>query len=168
MPVTLENRQRRMQVFNLPHESFCRAQCACSELALVVIGENPRTGERAPKHVVKQIPSSLTLLSRERRRGLPVAVLEVPEVKAAIRARAVRVLEHTADLPHAPPLAPAAAAPTTHNAAPASNSAPAAPMPSTMPPPPPTGPTPSTPPPTVPSAAATPATPASAAAVKEA
>ncbi|HET9621809.1 MAG TPA: hypothetical protein VFP84_10600 [Kofleriaceae bacterium] len=97
MAVVLESRLRRMQVFNLPHESFCRAQCACTKLALTVIAENPRTGERAPKHLTKRIPGSLTLLALERKGGLANAVLEVPELEAAVRAGHVRVLEQTAE-----------------------------------------------------------------------
>jgi hypothetical protein len=108
MAVVIENRLRRMQVFNLPHESYCHGPCACSELALVVLAENPRTGERAPKQVLRRIPGSLTLLSLERKSGLPNAVLDAPEVAAAIRRGAVRVLEHTS--------APTPAGPSTASA----------------------------------------------------
>jgi len=45
MPVTLENRLRQMQVFNLVHDAYCRGRgCSCSEITVVVTDENPRTG----------------------------------------------------------------------------------------------------------------------------
>jgi hypothetical protein len=100
MPVTLENRLRQMQVFNLPHEAFCAGgACACSQVTTVVVEENPRTGERAPRRITRRTPGSLTLLARERRAGLPESTLAVPEVHAAIGKGHVRVLAQTADQP---------------------------------------------------------------------
>lgn len=111
MPVTLESRVRQMQVFNLPHETYCAGgACACSETTVVVLDANPRTGERAPRRVACRTPDSLTLLARERRAGLPAAVLAVPEVKAAIARGLVRVVEQKPDAPPANP-APAPVAP---------------------------------------------------------
>jgi len=97
MPITLESRVRRMQVFNLPHEAFCRDGCACSQTTVVVTAENPRTGERARKHVVKTVPASMTWLAGERRDGLPAALLEVPDVKAAIDRGHLRLAKQTPD-----------------------------------------------------------------------
>ena len=117
MPVTLESRARRMQIFHLPHDVFCRDRCACAEVAVVVVAENPRTGERAPKHVRKKVPGSLTFLALERKPGLPSALIEVAEVKAAIGRGYLRIIEQTPDKPaapaaaeNAPPHAPAPAA----------------------------------------------------------
>jgi hypothetical protein len=94
MPVTLENRIRRMQVFNLDHAAFCAGgECACSDITAVVVEHNPRTGERAPRHVTKKAPASLTLLALERREGLRESILAVPEVRAAIEHGHVRVVE---------------------------------------------------------------------------
>lgn len=109
MAVALENRLRRMQVFNLPHEIVCGTRCACSEVSLYVVAENSRTGDRAPKHISKRIPSALTLLSLERRADLPNAVLDAPEVAAAIGAKTLRVLEHTPEPSPAPAKPPAPA-----------------------------------------------------------
>jgi hypothetical protein len=107
MPVTLENRIRRMQVFNLDHAAFCAGgECACSDITAVVVEHNPRTGERAPRHVTKKAPASLTLLALERREGLRESVLAVPEVQAAIEHGHVRVVEQT---PAQPPRRPARA-----------------------------------------------------------
>jgi hypothetical protein len=106
MPVTIESRVRRMQVFNLPHHLYCKDGCACSDTTVVVFAENPRTGERVRRHASRKMPGSLTLLARERRSGLPLALLEVPEVKAAIARRSVRVIEQSPDKPATP--APAA------------------------------------------------------------
>jgi hypothetical protein len=114
MPVTLESRARRMQVFHLPHDVFCRGRCACAEVAVVVVAENPRTGERAPKHLHKKVPGSITFLALERKPGLSSAMLEVPDVKAAIGRGHLRIIEQTPDAPppapDAPPPSPAPAA----------------------------------------------------------
>jgi hypothetical protein len=108
MAVTLENRLRQMQVFNLAHDAYCRGrECACSEVTVVVTDENPRTGERAPKRVPKKVPAALTLLAREVRDGLPDAVLRAPEVRAAIDRGALRVVRQAPDAPL--PSAPATA-----------------------------------------------------------
>jgi len=98
MPVTLENRLRQMQVFNLDHEAYCAGdRCACTEVTAVVLDENPRTGERAPRRVTRRAPASLTLLARERRPGLPGSVLDLPEVRAAIAKGHLLVIAQTAD-----------------------------------------------------------------------
>ena len=121
MPITLESRVRRMQVFNLPHEAFCKGACACSETTVVVVAEHPRTGDRAPKHVAKRVPPSMTWLARERRAGLPSVLLEVPDVKAAIARGYLRVVEQTPDAADVPaalaPIAPAPASPSSPTAA---------------------------------------------------
>lgn len=100
MPVTLESRIRRMQVFNLEHDAYCGADCACSDITTTVVEHNARTGERAPRHVTKKAPASLTLLALERREGLRESVVSVPEIRAAIDQGHVRVVEQT---PAAPP-----------------------------------------------------------------
>lgn len=128
MPITLESRVRRMQVFNLPHEAFCKGACACSETTVVVVAEHPRTGDRAPKHVAKRVPPSMTWLARERRAGLPSVLLEVPDVKAAIARGYLRVVEQTPDCADTP----ATPSPTTA-AAPSSTTAPAPSSPTTPP-----------------------------------
>ena len=102
MPVTLQNRSCQMQVFNLVHDAYCRGRtCSCSEITTVVVDENPRTGERAPRRVPKRIPAALTLLAREVRAGLPGTVLQVPDVRAAIARGILRVVAQTADAPPA-------------------------------------------------------------------
>ena len=101
MPVTLESRLRQIQVFNLDHDAYCGVgACVCSDITTVVLEENSRTGERAPRRITRKAPGALTLLARERQVGLPDAVLQVPEVRAAIERGHVRVLEQT---PIAPP-----------------------------------------------------------------
>ena len=124
MPITLESRVRRMQVFNLPHEAFCKDACGCSETTVVIVAENPRTGDRAPKHVAKRVPASMTWLARERRAGLPSVLLEVPDVKAAIGRGYLRVVEQSPDV------ADATATSTPASPAPAARSPPAAAAPS--------------------------------------
>ncbi len=96
MPVTLESRIRRMQVFNLEHEAYCAAgECACSDITTVVMEHNPRTGERAPRHVTKKAPASITLLALERREGMRDSIVSAPEMRAAIERGLVRVVEQT-------------------------------------------------------------------------
>jgi hypothetical protein len=84
-----------MQVFNLEHDAYCGAECACSDITTTVVEHNPRTGERAPRHLTKKAPASLTLLALERRAGLREAIVAVPEVRAAIEQGHVRVVEQT-------------------------------------------------------------------------
>ena len=115
MPVTLQNRRRQMQVFNLDHGVCCGPEgCGCTDLVATVIAEHPRTGELLPRHIRKKIPGSLTLLALETRRGLPDAILKVPDVSAAIVAGALRVVGETpkaAEPAATQPAAPALPAP---------------------------------------------------------
>lgn len=98
MPVTLENRLRQMQVFNLAHDAYCRdGACACREVEAIVVDENPRTGDRAPKRVSRRAPIALTLLAREVRAGLPDAVLDVPDVRTAVTRGQLRVVRQAPD-----------------------------------------------------------------------
>ena len=78
---TLTNRLRRMLVFLLPHDEFCRAagQCACSKTA----GCNARL-----------VPTSLTLPALATTEA-PDAVLSVAEVQRAIRQGAVTATTET-------------------------------------------------------------------------
>jgi hypothetical protein len=98
MPITLENRGRQMQVFNLPHELYCEkaGRCGCAEEIVNTWVEDVATGERSLRSTIKRIPASLTLLAREKHPGLAEAVLEVPEVQRAIELGAVRVLTERA------------------------------------------------------------------------
>lgn len=128
MPVTLESRARRIQVFHLPHDVFCRDRCACAEVTVVVVAENPRTGDRAPKHMRKKVPSSLTFLALERKPGLPSTLLEVAEVKAAIGRGYLRIVEQTSDKPAAPTAAESA---SSHSPAPAASELAHSPAPTT-------------------------------------
>ena len=119
MPVTLESRTRRMQVFHLSHNVFCRDRCACGEVTVVVTAENPRTGERAPRPLQKKVPGSITLLARERKPGLPSRLLELAEVKAAIARGYLRIVEQTPD-DAAPPKIEVASLASSASAPPAS------------------------------------------------
>ena len=93
MPITLENRGRQMQVFNLPHELYCEksGRCGCANETVTTWVEDAATGERSLRSTIKRIPASLTLLAREKQPGLAEAVLEVPEVQRAIQFGTVRV-----------------------------------------------------------------------------
>ncbi|MBN1771105.1 MAG: hypothetical protein JXB32_07590 [Deltaproteobacteria bacterium] len=118
MPVTIQNRSWQMQVFNLVHDAYCRGRaCSCSEITTVVVNENPRTGERAPRRVPKCVPAALTLLAREVRTGLPNTVLQVPDIQAALARGTLRVVAQTPESTPAP--APAAKGPAEVRQAPA-------------------------------------------------
>lgn len=115
MAVTLDNRLRRMQVFNLVHDAYCRGgTCACSAITTVVVDENPRTGDRVPRRVQKKVPTALTLLAGEVRPGLPDGVLRVPDVRVALEKGDLRVVAQVADA--APARTPPAAAPAARRA----------------------------------------------------
>jgi hypothetical protein len=93
MPITLENRGRQMQVFNLPHELYCEksGRCGCAQELVNTWVEDAATGERTLRSTLKRIPASLTLLARAKHPGLAEAVLEVPEVQRAIALGTLRV-----------------------------------------------------------------------------
>jgi hypothetical protein len=133
MPLTLQNRARRMQVFHLPHDVWCRDRCACEEVTAVAVAENRRTGERARQQLTKKVPGSMTFLALERKQGLPAALLGIAEIKAAIDRGYLRVVEHTPDavVAPAPSSATAGSAPpsgTGSASAAPSSSAPSTPL----------------------------------------
>jgi len=98
MPLTLESRIRRMQVFHVPHQVGCHERCICTEQVVVTTVEHPRTGECAQRTRPKVMPGSVTFLALERQAGLPSALLGVREIKEAIDRGYLRVVEQTPDL----------------------------------------------------------------------
>lgn len=101
MAITLESKTRQMQVFNLPHEVYCEVagHCRCAEQRVTTVVDDPLTGERTPRSVVRRIPASMTLLAGARAEGLDEAVLKVAEIRIAITRGALRV--HTEPVPAA-------------------------------------------------------------------
>lgn len=93
MAITLESKARQMQVFNLPHDIYCKAagHCRCEEQLVTTLDENPLTGERTPRSTTRRIPASLTLLAGARTESIDEAVLKVPEIQHAIARGAIRV-----------------------------------------------------------------------------
>ena len=71
MSVTLINNTRRMKVFTLAHKWYCDARGACA--CKVVPGKEER-----------RIAGSLTIPAGGIVENLPDAVLEVPDIKAAV------------------------------------------------------------------------------------
>jgi hypothetical protein len=138
MPLTLQSRARRMQVFHLTHDVCCCDRCGCEEVTTVVVAENRRTGERGRQQLRKKVPGSITFLALEQKKGLPAALLGIAEIKAAIDRGYLRVIEHTADAAAVPPRsAPLdSAAPSTSRASSAASQsgAPPAPPPTAAPP----------------------------------
>lgn len=101
MPITLKNEARQSQTFNLAHESLRDAgpPFGYRPVSGAVVDENARTGARHPRATRKMLPAVLTLLAGETRAGLPTAVKLCPEVRAALAARALRVVAEIPDEP---------------------------------------------------------------------
>jgi hypothetical protein len=99
MSIVIKNMERRMRIINLPHETYCKAagRCACAKETVTTVVHDPKTGERSMVSRVKRIPSSLTILGLEAREGLPDALLEIPEVKRALRAGRLRIVEQRSE-----------------------------------------------------------------------
>jgi hypothetical protein len=93
MAITLESKTRQMQVFNLPHEVYCEVagHCRCAEQRVTTVVDDPLTGERTPRSVVRRIPASLTLLAGAQAEGLDEAVLKVAEIRTALERGMLRV-----------------------------------------------------------------------------
>ena len=89
MLVTLQHRLRSVVPYNLDHEHYCRAlgHCECTAFSTSVYVRNPASGLQV---VEKKAPPVLTLLSRETRRGLPVAVLTAPSIVSALERGDIR------------------------------------------------------------------------------
>ena len=87
--VTLVNRSRRAQVFNLPYKIAGLQYCVRQLCGRVVYDGS--TGAKRVKGENKRLSDSLTLMGRgtegDTVRQLPPAVLECPEIKTALNAR---------------------------------------------------------------------------------
>lgn len=79
MSVTLINRMDRLRVFILTHAEYCipRGACACTTL---------------PGRDARQVPTSLTLPAKTSVEGLDDALLGVPEIARAVRARDLSIV----------------------------------------------------------------------------
>ena len=77
MTVNLVNKTRRMKVFNLPHEIFCKSlgKCQC---------------KRSSKH---PIPMSLTIPAGQSIDGLAEPVVQIPEIARAVKRGELEVKE---------------------------------------------------------------------------
>lgn len=91
--VQLVERQGRLQAFNLPHDAYCAevGECHCQRVVVRLAAQDKRTGERRVRPVERLTCASLTLAPHERSAWLPAAVLDCPEVRAAINAKPRRV-----------------------------------------------------------------------------
>lgn len=92
--VIIEGRVARMQVFNLPHDVYCKAMgvCSCSEqmVSKTVYSQIDKGQMRHSQLVKKLINSSLTVRFRQRV-AVPRAVLACPEIKVALERKWLRV-----------------------------------------------------------------------------
>lgn len=85
--VTIENKRKRMLVYNLagehmrgrPHREF-----GYQRITQYQTVTNPRTGAAGQKKGRASVPSSITFCSREKKVNLPHALLLCPEIKTAM------------------------------------------------------------------------------------
>lgn len=101
--------------FHLPHEVVCAAvgACSCLRTKAGVSRVDPETRKRVSDPVNRRVPGTLSLMARgtagSTLTGLHPAVLEAPEVKAALARRDVRVVvapQAAAPAPKDPPASP--------------------------------------------------------------
>lgn len=106
---TLANNMPGMQVFNLPHA------LVPERASMAVVGtrpHNPKTGQRQVRAHKRPISGSLTFLGKGKKgdtlEGLPRTVLRAPEVKAALAAGELLLVEAKAAPAASPAEAPKA------------------------------------------------------------
>jgi len=102
--VILRDVANKPHTFNLPHESYCKAmgKCSCRIEHHPRMREDRRAGRRWVVKERLRICDSIHLSPRSRTVPLNPAVLECPEVKAAIGNHEVRVEEYVPPKPELP------------------------------------------------------------------
>jgi hypothetical protein len=118
MPVTLHHRVKTMRAYNLDHAHYCAAlgHCECATIETRVMVRKPVPGLQM---ATKSAPAVLTLLGSETKPGLPLAILQAPDIAAAVRRgdiRATTVPEIVPYLAPAPVQIPAPFTPITNSA----------------------------------------------------
>ena len=95
--LTLWNRTKSIQPYNLDHEHYCVAlgRCVCVPMARKVFARDPVTGIAGLRDEELLVPRVLTLLAGEKRSGLPHATRQATEIAAAINLGHLRVLDET-------------------------------------------------------------------------
>lgn len=89
--VTLINREKRMQVFNLPAPADVEDTLSKTiEQRTIEEYEEGKKGVKVTEH---RVPGSLTLLVGEKKVGLPDWVKTCPEVKAALDRGAIKLIQ---------------------------------------------------------------------------
>lgn len=103
MSVTLQHRLKQMRAYNLDHAHYCRAlgRCECTTIETRVVVRKPVPGVQT---ATKSAPAVLTLLGSETKPGLPQAILQAPDIAAAIKRGDIRA---TTVPEFVPPPAPA-------------------------------------------------------------
>jgi hypothetical protein len=89
MPVTLQHRLKQMRAYNLDHEHYCAAlgHCECTTVETRVFVRKPVPGVHT---ATKSAPAVLTLLGSETKPGLPLAILQAPDIAAAVKRGDIR------------------------------------------------------------------------------
>ncbi len=81
--VTLLNRTNLRRDFNLEHANWCTdTECSCTPTKIHTI-EETKKGRKGTRERVLQVPTSMTLLAKEKR-SFPDRILECVEVAAAL------------------------------------------------------------------------------------
>ena len=77
MPITLENRGRQMQVFNLPHELYCEksGRCGCAQEIVNTWVEDAATGESSRVLLEKDVVDLTARVAEESARRAIASVM---------------------------------------------------------------------------------------------
>lgn len=91
--IDLKNTQKRSVTFNLAHNSLREAPAPFGYVTIQggSMVHDPKTGNVGVKKTKKRVPTSITFLPDEEKKGLPNVLKECPEVRAALNAKLLRV-----------------------------------------------------------------------------
>lgn len=91
--VTLRNRTKRIKIVNLTHATVCAGECLCEKTEFRSQTHDAKTGETGVRVLDRRLNASVHLLPGEWSDPLPDAVLNVPQIKAAVKKREVESKE---------------------------------------------------------------------------
>lgn len=113
--ITIRNLTKGSVVFNLPHAFACSEDaCTCTRTKVGVEEHNPKTGDRAIRHVNRRLGASITLFPKghrdagkdakwlDRVTDLPPHVRRVPEIANALRAGKIAIDDQVPAAPTTP------------------------------------------------------------------
>ena len=89
--IMLQDLSGRLQVYNLPHEVYCKGrtcECGSYDRQTAVIRSD---GKGGIKKTEIRLPRSITVLPKETVGPFPECVKQCPDIKSALRARPTRL-----------------------------------------------------------------------------